>query len=203
MSVAAAIFSLVVYILMSISHLARTYFVSGQLSHALQGALVVSATLEDDLRQATRDPRDNVAIVTGADPNPSISFYRGAYVTLDGRVALVPVRWVMKTEGEQGYLVRTAWDHDRGAWDTTSYRWAPVPLAGTDGKGMGFRIAGDGDNDVLTILVAVLARAKKLEMAGAGQDRATVQISVSIPPLPDLPQPLFYIFKKIEELPAP
>ena len=210
MCVAAGVFSLVIYILMSAMHLAKMYFLSDQLSHALMGTLVLGAELQEDLRQAVRDPDTQTALtLPTSGAFPSIAFYRGVPKSDDFQIVVVPVRWTLKQDkdAEAGYLVRTTFDVDKNDWVQTMFKWAPVPVPGTPGtppgtNPIGFRVDGDAKSPAYTVLLTVLARAKKFEEAGGGQDRASLQITVAVPLMPDWAGPLFAPVKKLDELPA-
>jgi hypothetical protein len=204
LAVAAGVFSLVLYILMMVTSLAKTYFLSGQLAHATQGALLLASELEDDLRQAVRDPNTGKALVVAAVPRPSIAFYREVGGPDDMRMVVVPVRWSVMQDAaaETGYLARTTWDPAKETWDTHAFRWAPIPLPGAGGGTIGLRVSGDAASAVQTLLVTVMAREKRLEgVAGAANDRVTIQLAVGVPQQSLYAAPLFKSLKTIEELP--
>lgn len=201
MCVAAGIFSLVIYILMTATSLASAYFLTGQLTHALQGAVVLGSTFSDDLRQAVRDPATGVAIRT---QGASLAFYRGVPKPGRRQLRVVPVRWslVAHASGVNGFLERTTWDVERGAWSSTRYEWAPIPMPGASGERIGFQVTGDAASKVQTVLLTVLARRDKVEgTPGSGQDRVSVQIAVAVPELSRHAIGIFQPIKKLDELP--
>ncbi|MBI4863261.1 MAG: hypothetical protein HY815_23800 [Candidatus Riflebacteria bacterium] len=218
LAVSVGIFSLILYILMTATSLAKTYFLSDQLSHAIQAAVVLGSELEDDLRQAVRDPKTGQALKVGTEAGLSLSFYRGVAAPQETAVIAVPTRWSLKEEpsAKVGYLSRTTWNLDRSTWETTNYRWAPIPMAAPPDAGacgapvnpMGFALVGDsagaGDtaNLVQTVVLTVLARERAVQSAGAGQDRASVQIAVAVPHLPHFAALLFQPVKTLADLPA-
>ena len=206
---ASGITLFLVYILAAAAHLGNMEFLQGEVSHALQSALVLGSELSDDLHQAVRDPGTGVGIAATPAPLTGIQFYRGLPAPGQPEILTVPVRWTLVEPGggAAGHLVRVTFDTRSNAWDRREFGWASIPVPGVPGQPsgsnpFGFRLDGDGKSTLQSVLLTVLARGRSVDQAGARRDRATVQISVSVPPLSRLAREMIRPVRTFADLPA-
>lgn len=169
--------------------MAGLYFFTGQLNHAVQGAALVTAQLEADLRQAARDPRTGAALVQA---DGAISFYR-IERQAGGRGALVPVRWsVGAGTGDAAELRRTSWDGRRFVT-----RAVPLVLVA---RAAGIAVHTDGP--LVSVAVAVLARDRRnTGLAGGANDAVGARVMVAIPFATQLSARFLKPMKTLDELP--
>ena len=206
---ASGITLLIVYILAAVTHLGNMEFLQGEVSHALQSALVLGSELTDDLHQAVRDPDTDVGIAATPPPLTGIQFYRGLPAPGQPEILTVPVRWTLVEPGggAPGHLTRISFDPDRNDWVRKDFGWASIPVPGLPGNPptgnpFGFRLDGDGKSPLQTVLLTVLARGRPVDSPGARHDRATVQIAVSVPLLSRLAREMIRPVRQFTDLPA-
>lgn len=148
----------------ALSTVGRTFF-AGNLNHAVQGAALVMAELEADLRQAARDPRTGAAVVVDGN---AVSFHR--LELTGGRGTLVPVRWFI----EGAALKRSVWDVAAGKYVTRA-----VPAVRVD-AGAGLVVRTEGP--LVSVSVTVLARDRRHSgVAGGAQDAVVARTLVNVP----------------------
>lgn len=204
--VAAVILALLLSVMFAALSMAKSHFLAGELSHAIQGAVVVGALIEDDLRAAVRDPATDVAIDAAPSRNgdPAFGLYR--WISRPGGAAVIPVRWRLRSgdRPDLATLERTAWDPDAGKPVTERHAWISIPTltgTGSDTRS-GLTVIADVANSELTsVLLTVLARPRAVDAPGARTDRITIPLAVGVPRIPGAASSLFRPLQALEAMP--
>lgn len=200
--VAAVVLAILLSVMFAALAMAKSHFLAGELSHAIQGAVVLSAQIEDDLRAAVRDPASDVAFdaTPAPDGDPAFGFYR--WIARPGGAAVIPVRWRLRpAAGGVATLERTAWDPDAGRAVTERHAWVPIPVLTGAGADTRSGLVVSAQAELATLLITVLARSRAVDAPGAGADRITMPLAVAVSRVPEAAASLFRPVQALEALP--